>query len=441
MKTSDNNLIEKYLDGTASPEELAVFDGRLRANPALRLEFLKESGFECQLRYLLKNSPAVAPESTAAVDVIDVADLPRAKTIYWRPSWLWIPVAAAAAALIVALVVQRFPGRSGTQVAGNQGTVGKHVSNTTSEKSYPVAQELVAVPLLPAPSPVSAGQISNLEPPNGNSGPLPPKTVLRPQERAPDTRMAVSKPELPAATTAPLRPPAPDALPIRVRNEPGGMVAMTAPIQDAPREATLAIPDPANPAVSAVAAAAVVRQPVEGQISGVMGNVYITRLAAGKRVRATAQPGIGFQPGDLIESGPSSGSFLRYADGSTVRLYSNTQLTLGRAGSTRDLTLTSGAVDLQVQPMRSGSNLIVRTAFVDARVVGTEFRVMTDAKGSWVGVRGGRVEVVRTRANGEVVLLEPGYFASSVRGWPPTAMSDPNWRNKCQLFTGNPRYL
>ena len=98
MKTSDNNLIEKYLDGTASPEELAVFDGRLRANPALRLEFLKESGFECQLRFLLKTSPAVAPESTAAVDVIDVADLPRATTIYWRPSWLWIPVAAAAAA-------------------------------------------------------------------------------------------------------------------------------------------------------------------------------------------------------------------------------------------------------------------------------------------------------------------------------------------------------
>ncbi|MEI8242216.1 MAG: FecR domain-containing protein, partial [bacterium] len=379
-------------------------------------------------------------ESMETDAVIDVADLPRAKTIYWRPSWLWIPVAAAAAALIVALVVPHFPGRMGTQVAGNQGTVGKQVNTATAIKSYPVAHETVTKSTPPDQSIASAGHPDKPEPPSGNGSSQPEKNVFRPQETVPETRLAVSNPDLPVAPKAVPRPPTPDALPVRVRDEPGGMVAMTAPIQDTPREATPSILDPAKPAVSAVAAAAVVRQPVEGQVSGVMGNVYITRLAAGRKVRTTAQAGINFQPGDLIESGPSSGSFLRYADGSTVRLYSNTQLTLGRAGSSRDLTLSSGAVDLQVQPMRNGSNLIVRTVFVDARVVGTDFRVMTDAKGSWVGVRGGRVEVVRTRANGEVVLLEPGYFASSVRGWPPTAMSDPNWRNKCQLFTGSPRY-
>ena len=56
MKKSDYNLIEKYLDGTTTPEEFAVIEGRLRLDPELRLELLYRAGIEGQLPCLLKSS-------------------------------------------------------------------------------------------------------------------------------------------------------------------------------------------------------------------------------------------------------------------------------------------------------------------------------------------------------------------------------------------------
>ena len=195
-----------------------------------------------------------------------------------------------------------------------------------------------------------------------------------------------------------------------------------------------------KPAAIVAVAVATGLHAVDGQIASVNGSVLLLRPTTDSKGRHVVQSGDSFLAGDVIETGVASGSTLRYADGTTVRLYGNTQLTLSQAGRNRSLYLSTGAVDLRVQPLGGGSNLTVCTSYVEARVVGTDFRVMTDSNGSWVGVKAGRVDVVRSRANGEVVVLESGYFASAARGWPPTSMNDANWRSKCQLFTGSPKY-
>jgi hypothetical protein len=445
MKTSDNNLIEKYLDGTATPAEFAVFEERLRSNPATRLDLLQECGFESQLRVLLKTSPVVSLESAEAAGTNDVEEsslLPQPRqTVYWRPAWLWIPAAAAAAALVAAVVFPLLPTRSNSHdVILNGGRAFQPAIPELADRNVrpPFHNNFLLVSNnVPAPS---DSAVLSTEPSDGGVT-VSAQPVVATDGPVLDHRVVGMKPENP-----PVAPRAIDqamtlhpAAPMHVRNIPGNVVAMALP--DGGR-ANVTAPSVATATnVTAVAAVAAASPRSDGQFASANGNIFLTRLAgANNKARHVVQSGELFMPGDVIETGPSSGGTLQYTDGSAVRLYSNTQLTLGQTDNSRNLLLASGAIDLRVQSQEAGHNLIVHTSYIEARVVGTEFRVMTDGSGSWVGVKAGRVEVVRLRANGEVVRLEPGYYASSSRGWPPLAISDPNWRSKCQAFTGSSKY-
>jgi hypothetical protein len=432
MKPSDYNLIERYMDGTASAEELVVLDGRLRVDPALRLELIKEAGFEAQLRLLLRTAPAVATDAVSDDEQIDVVeqDLPERKVLRWRPSWLWIPVAAAAAALVVALFLPTLNARRGGAVAhavktGSPAIAKKdnnNPNNALTKNSSVKSQEQ------------QVEQVANTVKNENGSENDRPKVVVADPATKPEKTLTHDD----AIARADIKNDA------RVQVQDVRM-APPVPAPKAGANPVLVVNPPVAPApglekvaLSPVAAAVMTR--VDGQIVSANGSVYLSRATPTGKSRHELLSGENFQAGDTLETGPLSGVFARYADGSTVRLHGNTSLTMNGAENSRNLWLGTGAIDLRVQPLGAGSNLVVTTPYVQARVLGTEFRVMSDDKGTWVGVRTGRVEVVRSGANGEVVQLNPGYFAASFRGWPPAPLSDPNWRSRCQQFTGSPKY-
>jgi len=450
MNKSDYILIEKYLEGTASPEEFAVLEDRLRDNPETRLSLLQEAGFECQLRLLLKSSPELSTELAGDAEETESdepSQVPSRRKTYWKPAWLWIPVAAAAAALLVALALPLLAAR----LKGQSANTGVASQNRPAGKTPAVAQHVEGQndKDVNGPAPKSADGRVQPDTAAGVAVLAPENPMIVKQE--PVTHVPANGAHLAGTTPAPL--PAPrqtvqagspekSALPGQnvQRKELYGMpIAMARPANDQPGNP---VPNGADATASAAATPAVVAanaQP-EVRIANLAGNVYLTRLSNARNARRLVQSGDAFLSGDTIETDSSSSGTLRYEDGTLVRFYTKTRLTLSSKDQTRSLQLASGAIDLRVQPLGQGSNLVVRTPYLDARVVGTEFRVMTDGSGSWVGVKAGRVEVVRTRANGEVVLLEPGYFASATRGWPPVTTADPNWLGKCKAFTGSPKY-
>jgi hypothetical protein len=445
MKTSDHDLMEKYLDGTATPEEFAVLEGRLRSSPEARLELLQESGFECQLRVLLKTAPIVYAES-ADTEMVDVAEdaLPRpGKTIHWRPAWLWIPAVAAAAALLVALALPLLPSRRQIQIAG---------TGVAGPKRAPVAvvcatQQEEETTRESAEMAVSFGIAALPSPPADGAASAPGGTAVAVQGPGLDHRVAErmrdDSPENPSAVVqvaAPRFPAAPNPAGARA----GNIVALARPAGAGPdgnRAGVAILPASASMSSAVVAVVAAVRRKSDGNFTSASGKILLIQAMGSSKDRHAVQAGDKFLAGDAIETGPSSGGTLRYADGATVRLYSDTHLALSQTDHNRTLSLASGAVDLQVPSQGAGGNFTVRTSYVEARGgAGTAFRVLADGSGSWVGVKAGRVEVARFRDNGEVVLLEPGYCASAARGGAPASMLDPNWRNKCQALTGSPRY-
>ena len=413
MTTANNDLIEKYLDGTTSPEEFAAFEERLRTDPALRLALLQEAGFESQLRILLKATPVMAlrtdaPEAGIRIDGNQATRL--SKTIPWRPAWIMIPVAAAAVALLLAVVLPLIPQRHNTQFAVRGGNASKTTIAVVANIAHPIANQRVATINVKDPAVVA----------DAHATPDTHTNVKDPQPARPLVDPATASGN-PVAQAVP-RTVAPDS---RVAVNPllhSGSAVDMAPV------------NPGTPATVAV------RPQAEGQFASVNGNVFMTRAAGAGKVQRAVQSGDSILSGDTIATGPLSGGTLRCRDGSFVRLYGNTQLTLNQMDRSRSMLLAGGAIDLRVQTLGPGNNFTVRTPYVEARVVGTEFRVMTDAKGSWVGVKTGRVEVVRSGANGEVVLVDPGCFASSYRGQPPASMADPGWRGKSQEMTGTTKY-
>ena len=468
MKTSDYNLIEKYLDGTATPEEFVVLQGRLRREPALRLELLKEAGLESQLRVLLKAGSASAEGAEGADEVAEGAEqrLSKPRILSWRPAWIGIPLAAAAAALVAALFLPQGTSQPQGQVASHTKPAPQAKLSASEANVQPVANESVkvanttpsarssAMDVMPAVS--RSEQASRAD--NNKVAATSAGTHLAQQAPAAENRMVAVNPPAPhpmlaeaGVSTRPVAPSqhnvavAPTLVAVArpegahpVEGNPASSVAASsvAPAADPAADPVLAAVKPAavvKPAVVAAAAA------TYGAIVSANGKVFLTRAADGTGMHPV-QNGEGFQPGDQIEAGPLSGLTLRYADGSMVHLYSDTHLAINQTDQSRILFLSSGAIDLRVQPMRPGNNLVVATSYIEARVVGTEFRVMTDGNWSWVGVKSGRVQVVRSRANGEVVMLEPGYYASATKGWPSAPVLDPVWRSKCQVFTGTSRY-
>lgn len=437
MKTSDHNEIEKYLDGHATPEEVALLEEGLRHDPALRVELLVSAGIETQLRMLLKRAPGAHLPADAVADAVAVAGMdvpPSQRSIPWRTTRRWIPVAAAAAAVLVAVALPLWP-RQPHDIHVSAAGSGLAVRPVPAGASPHAAALEVCVaataqpPVMIAALPADSGSSGNRQTQESIS-PVP-APVLPVSGNRVGADVPAAAPASPLAAVGDV--PQPEKQQGPGSEASGNHVAMAPTVTTSSSE---------NGSTSAptVAVAAAVHPKASGQIASASGNVFLTRGAGPGKVRLAAQSGDSLLSGDMIETGPLSGSVLRYGDALAVRLYSSTQLTLNQSEHGSNLLLSDGAVDLRVQKLNPGNNLVVSTPYVEARVVGTEFRVLTDSTGSWVGVKTGRVEVVRFRANGEVVLVDSGYFAASYRGWPPSSMADSVWRSKCQSMTGSPKY-
>ena len=443
MKTTDYNQIEKYLAGTATPEEFSAFERRLRVDPELRLELLKEAGFETQLRILLQ-SAAVSHSENVDHNNVSNEDAQSAqqsrKVIYWRPVWLWVPVAAAAASFVAALIVPLFQSRQeAAQIAGSR-QAGAGQKPVVSAQAPVAGKAAVAANVASQELQTTAVAMQLQNSTKGDYFASSGVMVAR-QSQAVETRPVASAQEgAVESRQAGMQDVAVHHVTTLIGNgfNPAASIASAQPAA-AGNPAHVAVPVPVVAAPTAVKPAAI-QAAVYAQVLSANGRVLLAHAADNGRGRHEADSGEALQPGDTLDSGANSSLTLRYADGSLVRLYSNTHLVLNQTERNRSLFLSAGATDLRVQAQSEGNGFTVCTSYLEARVSGTEFRVMTDSNGSWVGVKSGRAQVVRSRANGEVVQLEPGFFASAAKGWPPTSTQDPNWCNKCRTFTGSARY-
>ena len=424
-------------------------EARLRSSPEARLELLQESGLECQLRILLKTAPVVYSESVDA-ETVDVAEdalpPPRATIRRWRPAWLWIPVAAAAAALLVALALPLFPAHHRSRIAGRGTTEQEHVSVAVGSATQPMEETIRESEDTEIPSGIAAQPAPHAD--DGASaavGPsLPVETAIAAPESGFDHRMSERSPDAssgnPSAVAQFVAPRFPASFnPAGGRGESVVVLTRPAGVDSEGNHANGAASFAVASVSSAVAVVTAVRRKSDGIFVSASGKILLTRVRRSARNRRAVQAGDSFLPGDVIETGPFSGGTLRYADGATVRLYSDTHLALGPTDRNRTLFLASGAVDLQALSQGSGGTFTVRTSSVEARGAGLIFAYWLTAA-SWVGVKAGRVSVSRFGTDGETVLLDSGTFASAVHGEAPASMLNSSWRSKCQAFTGSPRY-
>ena len=75
-----------------------------------------------------------------------------------------------------------------------------------------------------------------------------------------------------------------------------------------------------------------------------------------------------------------------------------------------------------------------------AEIVGTEFRLMADARSRWLGVRAGVVEASRV-ADGQKVTLQAGNYSAVAPNWPYMRMDArvcPYWKQVSQQAAGTP---
>lgn len=141
--------------------------------------------------------------------------------------------------------------------------------------------------------------------------------------------------------------------------------------------------------------------------------------------------------GDTIAVGDGSGSAFRYSDGSQLQLYKNTRLRIERENGAKHVVVEQGAFDADVTP-QDDVPMIVSTPRITASVLGTKFRLLTDERSSWLGVREGVVEVERN-SDGKKLKLRKGEYAVVIEGGPFMRLTTvcPYWRGQCRAMTGN----
>ncbi|MCM8532381.1 MAG: FecR domain-containing protein, partial [Lentisphaeraceae bacterium] len=96
--------------------------------------------------------------------------------------------------------------------------------------------------------------------------------------------------------------------------------------------------------------------------------------------------------GDQIKTGKDSGVYMKYTDGTLVKLSSDSLMTLNKGTSSKSIHLESGHVHLDVMKQKDGDPLLVHTAKSTARVLGTILEVSKSDKHSRLDVYEVRVE-------------------------------------------------
>lgn len=149
---------------------------------------------------------------------------------------------------------------------------------------------------------------------------------------------------------------------------------------------------------------------------------YLQGSASLHREGSTAQPvqrGQPLQEGDALTLDPDAFVTVRLADGSTVRVQANSQVTLqqlrrrGRAGSLQTvLELEQGGMDIAVPGRPDATRqLEIRTPVAATSVRGTRFNVQVTEQGSSSAVDQGRV-ALQGSTDRASTLLQPGFGAA-----------------------------
>lgn len=447
MKTGDGHrLIERYLDGTGTPEELAALEDLLLRDPAARLELLNEAGFEDHLRQLLQAGAVVAAERTEGA--VGGEGATRASRRMAAQSsarrrvslWIWLPAAAAAVVAVATLLAFGFwsgSGRFGSQTVAGGG------ASLRSDGWSPS-------PVVPAPPaagmeiPVVTGQVAA-------AFASDPSTGVR---RAVDRALAMSNTNAVEHST--------------VVWFPGMGGPRTTGAQEI-SQAVPPVPEPAPPPVQGVAALAppalappvrweqekrdLVKVPTAvvpnrnrpdggGVVIAANGRVTVTGAGPAARSRLV-QAGDVFVAGDTVAAASHSSGAIRYDDGTTVRLYDSTRITLvPRNDQTRMIRLASGAVDVKIVLLAGGggtTGVVVRTALSEVSARMGDFRVMVDATDSWAGARSGTVNVVNTKTGQQAELAPTTCTVVTSQGSSLQVLptSSAAWKAKSTSMTGS----
>ena len=166
--------------------------------------------------------------------------------------------------------------------------------------------------------------------------------------------------------------------------------------------------------------------------------MWLTHPGAGSRAQAVSSGSV-VRAGDTLPLGSNSQAIVSSSDGSTLRLYSRTVLVLGGTAAAPSVELRAGAVDVAVHAFPGRQGTIAKSPFLQARTLGTEFRLMVNDRSAWLGVRTGAVEVVRS-ADGQKVVLAVGNYAAVAPDWPfmkMNALVCPMWKSVCQQAAGS----
>ena len=267
----------------------------------------------------------------------------------------------------------------------------------------------------------------------------------RPEKPAQESGLAAQAPETVPVVQAPLPAPvekvaasSPATPPAGGAGEPREALVSAVPTgTGAGSENALVARPLAMVAVSA--AMAVAEAPEVGRLTDVQGEVQLIRLGREAAERVT-QADTRVRKGDALALGADGSAKILCVDGSELQVCRQSRIAFDQSPTGLEVELAYGALDLKVTPQSLGVCVAAPASSIRPAAAGTQFRLMADAKGAWVGVREGEVEVTRV-VDGQKVTLKPGNYAAVTQGWPFARMDArvcPVWKSVCQQAAGNP---
>lgn len=163
-------------------------------------------------------------------------------------------------------------------------------------------------------------------------------------------------------------------------------------------------------------------QPASADVLVVSGDVRLQKNAQLTRLNSGEKLGIG----DVISTGANSSVTIRFADGTTTQLASNTMIMLdtmslysGGAMVDTQLRLQQGRLETHANPKAvKGNRMQITTPSAIAAVRGTEFRISAEAHAVTQETLNGQVDF---ESANELVAVHQGYGTVSEDGKPPVA--------------------
>ena len=146
-------------------------------------------------------------------------------------------------------------------------------------------------------------------------------------------------------------------------------------------------------------------------VTTIVGRADVTLLSGVRAPRGPEAVGMALAPGTIVECGATDRLALRLAGGQSLRLDVTSRVRLDSGAA---VTLERGAV--YVDSSAGGDSVAVRTAFGEARDIGTQFEARLAGDALTVGVREG---VVLVSGAGERLMVESGDAVTVAPGRAP----------------------